>query len=142
MQTARAEGDKSSSSDISDEEEEDGTSEDEHQERQGSQPSRPTSPDTDARQKMSELSIADSSMPPSAGEDKPSLTNGEENDEDEDEDEEDAEEDVKTRVTSEIMKTRARQQRKHHSKKSVNRAGRAKGSKAKQDDRFKIDGGW
>jgi RIO kinase 2 len=132
---------------MSDEEEENDTSEDEHEEGQGSEPSRPTSPDTDARQKMSDLSITDSSNARSPGEGQLSPTNGSRNDEEEaeeeeaNEEEEDAEEDLKTRVTSEIMKTRARQQRKYHSKKSVNRAGRAKGSKAKQDDRFKIDGG-
>jgi RIO kinase 2 len=52
------------------------------------------------------------------------------------------EDDVKTRVANEIGKTRVRQQKKYHSKKSAGRAGRAKGSKVKQDTRVHLDGGW
>jgi RIO kinase 2 len=51
------------------------------------------------------------------------------------------EDEVKTKVANEIGKTRARQQKKYHSKKSTGRAGRAKGSKAKQDTRVHMDGG-
>ncbi|KAF9489667.1 hypothetical protein BDN71DRAFT_1356272, partial [Pleurotus eryngii] len=51
---------------------------------------------------------------------------------------------VKSIVSSDLSKTRARQQRLHHSKRSVRQAGRPQGSKAKQDTRVKLDtkGGW
>lgn len=44
---------------------------------------------------------------------------------------------VKDRVTEEITKRNAQQTRKHHSKKAIGSAGRAKGSKAKQDTRVR-----
>jgi len=46
---------------------------------------------------------------------------------------------VKDIVSSDILKKQAQQQRKYHSKRSVRNAGRAKGSKAKQDTRIKVD---
>lgn len=69
-----------------------------------------------------------------------------EEEEDEEEDSEDASDPnamdvVKDRVATEIQKRHARQHRKFHSKKSTTRAGRPKGSKAKQDTRVKLDGG-
>lgn len=48
---------------------------------------------------------------------------------------------VKDLVSSDLAKTRARQQRKHHSKRGVRQAGRPQGSKAKQDTRVKLDRG-
>jgi RIO kinase 2 len=54
---------------------------------------------------------------------------------------ENPEEELKTRVAAEMGKNRSRQQKKHHSKKSTTSAGRAKGSKAKQDTKVHIDGG-
>jgi RIO kinase 2 len=49
--------------------------------------------------------------------------------------------DIKDIVSSDLTKERARQQRKHHSKRGARHAGRAKGSKAKQDTRVKLDRG-
>ncbi|KAJ4489323.1 atypical/RIO/RIO2 protein kinase [Lentinula edodes] len=49
---------------------------------------------------------------------------------------------VKDIVKSNLDKSRARQQRKYHSKRSTRRAGRAQGSKAKQDTRVKLDSTW
>ena len=51
---------------------------------------------------------------------------------------------VKERVLSDASRAYARQQRKYHTKRSAQRAGRAKGSKAKQDPRVKLDrsSGW
>jgi len=51
---------------------------------------------------------------------------------------------VREVVSSQINKKHARQQKKFHSKKGVQRAGRPKGSKAKQDTRVKVDisSGW
>jgi RIO kinase 2 len=46
---------------------------------------------------------------------------------------------VKEVVSSDRAKSRARQERKYHSKKSSRRAGRPQGSKAKQDIRVKPD---
>ncbi|KAJ7837539.1 RIO1 family-domain-containing protein [Mycena olivaceomarginata] len=46
---------------------------------------------------------------------------------------------VKERVSAEVTKTRAQQLRKFHSKRNTRRAGRAQGSKAKQDTRVKLD---
>jgi RIO kinase 2 len=54
---------------------------------------------------------------------------------------ENPQEELKTRVAAEMGKNRSRQQKKHHSKKSTTSAGRAKGSKAKQDTKVHIDGG-
>ncbi|KAH9950467.1 RIO1-domain-containing protein [Amylocystis lapponica] len=49
---------------------------------------------------------------------------------------------ITERVISEVTKERARQQRKHHSKKGAQRVGgRHKGSKAKMDSRIKVDSG-
>lgn len=47
---------------------------------------------------------------------------------------------VKDIVSSDLTKTRARQKRKYHSKKSTRRTGRAQGSKAKQDSRIAVNG--
>ncbi|KAF8640834.1 hypothetical protein AX17_000483 [Amanita inopinata Kibby_2008] len=47
--------------------------------------------------------------------------------------------DIKNKVASDLSKTRARQQRKYHSKRAVRKAGRPQGSKAKQDTRIKPD---
>ena len=44
-------------------------------------------------------------------------------------------------VAAQVSKSRARDQTKYHSRKNAARAGRAKGSKAKQDVRHKIDAG-
>ena len=49
---------------------------------------------------------------------------------------------IKDKVTSELAKNRSQQQRKYHSRKSAKRAGRPKGSKAKQDTRIKLEPGW
>ncbi|KDR85063.1 hypothetical protein GALMADRAFT_149576 [Galerina marginata CBS 339.88] len=46
--------------------------------------------------------------------------------------------DIKLIVASDITKKRAQQQRKYHSKRSTRNAGRAQGSKAKQDTRVKL----
>ncbi|KAF8898672.1 RIO1 family-domain-containing protein [Infundibulicybe gibba] len=46
---------------------------------------------------------------------------------------------IKDIVSSDLSKTRARQQRKYHSKRSVRQGGRVAGSKAKQDTRVKVD---
>lgn len=46
--------------------------------------------------------------------------------------------DVKAIVSSDITKMRAQQQRKYHSKRSTRNAGRAQGSKAKQDNRVRL----
>jgi RIO kinase 2 len=46
---------------------------------------------------------------------------------------------VKDIVSSDIARARARQQRKYHSKRGAQRAGRPKGSKAKQDSRVTVD---
>jgi RIO kinase 2 len=51
------------------------------------------------------------------------------------------EKDVKAAVSSELTRQRARQDRRYHSKKSVGKAGRAKGSKMKSDTRVKIGSG-
>ncbi|TFY83594.1 hypothetical protein EWM64_g426 [Hericium alpestre] len=49
--------------------------------------------------------------------------------------------DLKDRAAAEASKEHARQQRKHHSKRGAHRAGRPKGSKAKQDTRVRLDRG-
>ncbi|KAK7058906.1 Serine/threonine-protein kinase rio2 [Paramarasmius palmivorus] len=49
---------------------------------------------------------------------------------------------IKDAVSSTLEKERSRQQRKYHSKRSTRRAGRPGGSKAKQDNRVKLDRGW
>jgi RIO kinase 2 len=46
---------------------------------------------------------------------------------------------IKDIVSSDLTKQRARQQQKYHSKRGAQRIGRPKGSKAKQDDRVKVD---
>ncbi|KAI0313739.1 hypothetical protein OF83DRAFT_1043231, partial [Amylostereum chailletii] len=46
---------------------------------------------------------------------------------------------LREKAAMEASKTRSRQQRKYHSKRSAQRVGRAKGSKAKQDTRVKVD---
>jgi RIO kinase 2 len=46
---------------------------------------------------------------------------------------------VKGIVSSDLSKQRSRQQKKYHSKRSTQRVGRPKGSKAKQDTRVKLD---
>ncbi|KAF8585519.1 hypothetical protein K439DRAFT_1632518 [Ramaria rubella] len=48
-------------------------------------------------------------------------------------------EDVRNRVVNDLAKQRARQQSKHNSKRNIQRVGRPKGSKAKQDTRVKMD---
>jgi RIO kinase 2 len=45
---------------------------------------------------------------------------------------------IKSIVSSDLTKKRAQQQRKYHSKRSTRHAGRAHGSKAKQDKRVKL----
>ena len=47
--------------------------------------------------------------------------------------------DIRDLVSSDLMKARASQHRKYHSKRSTRRAGRPHGSKAKQDTRVKLD---
>lgn len=47
---------------------------------------------------------------------------------------------VKNIVSSNLLKSRAQQQRKYHSKRGARKAGRPQGSKAKQDTRVKMDG--
>ncbi|ESK87881.1 atypical rio rio2 protein kinase [Moniliophthora roreri MCA 2997] len=49
---------------------------------------------------------------------------------------------LKEVVLTSLEKDRARQQKKYHSKRSTRRAGRPGGSKAKQDNRVKLDHGW
>ncbi|KAK1232679.1 Serine/threonine-protein kinase rio2 [Marasmius sp. AFHP31] len=49
---------------------------------------------------------------------------------------------IKDVVSNSLEKSRAQQQRKYHSKRSTRRAGRPQGSKAKQDNRVKLDAGW
>jgi RIO kinase 2 len=46
--------------------------------------------------------------------------------------------DIKSIVSSDLTKKRAQQQRKYHSKRSTRHAGRAQGSKVKQDKRVKL----
>jgi RIO kinase 2 len=46
---------------------------------------------------------------------------------------------IKNKVTSDLSKSMAKQQRKYHSKRAVRKAGRPQGSKAKQDTRVKAD---
>lgn len=46
---------------------------------------------------------------------------------------------IKTIVSADLSRTRASQQRKHHSKRSSRNAGRPQGSKAKQDRRVRLD---
>ena len=46
---------------------------------------------------------------------------------------------IKDIVSSDLTKQRARQQQKYHSKRGAQRIGRPKGSKAKQDNRVKMD---
>ncbi|KAI0051784.1 hypothetical protein FA95DRAFT_1468508, partial [Auriscalpium vulgare] len=46
---------------------------------------------------------------------------------------------VREQAAVEAGKERARQQRKYHSKRNGQRIGRAKGSKAKQDTRVRVD---
>lgn len=49
---------------------------------------------------------------------------------------------MKEKVASDLTKQNARQHRKYHSKRSAQRSGgRSKGSKAKMDQRIKVDGG-
>ena len=47
--------------------------------------------------------------------------------------------DIKDIVSSDLTKQRARQREKYHSKRGAHRIGRPKGSKAKQDNRVKVD---
>ena len=49
---------------------------------------------------------------------------------------------IKKIVSLDLSKRRARQKEKYHSKRNTQRVGRPKGSKAKQDDRVKIDVQW
>ncbi|KAF9270282.1 RIO1-domain-containing protein [Marasmius fiardii PR-910] len=49
---------------------------------------------------------------------------------------------IRSVVASNLEKSRAQQQKKYHSKRSTRRVGRSRGSKAKQDNRVKLDGGW
>ncbi|KAJ7706105.1 RIO1 family-domain-containing protein [Mycena rosella] len=46
---------------------------------------------------------------------------------------------IKEIVSADLTKARSQQQRKYHSKRNTRRAGRAQGSKAKQDTRVKLD---
>lgn len=46
---------------------------------------------------------------------------------------------IKDIVSSDLTKSRARLRQKHHSKRGAHRAGRPQGSKAKQDNRVKLD---
>lgn len=46
---------------------------------------------------------------------------------------------IKEIVSSDLSRQRARQKQKYHSKRGAQRAGRPKGSKAKQDNRVKMD---
>jgi RIO kinase 2 len=46
---------------------------------------------------------------------------------------------IKDIVSSDLTKQRARQRQKYHSKRGAQRVGRPKGSKAKQDNRIKVD---
>ncbi len=46
--------------------------------------------------------------------------------------------DIKAIVAADITKMRSQQQRKYHSKRSTRTAGRAHGSKSKQDTRVKL----
>ncbi|KAG6911913.1 hypothetical protein DXG01_000160 [Tephrocybe rancida] len=48
---------------------------------------------------------------------------------------------IKSIIAADLTKSRAAQQRKHHSKRGARRAGRPQGSKAKQDTRVKLDRG-
>lgn len=47
--------------------------------------------------------------------------------------------DIKEIVSADLSKSRSQQQRKYHSKRGTRRAGRSQGSKAKQDNRVKLD---
>ncbi|KAK7463649.1 Serine/threonine-protein kinase rio2 [Stygiomarasmius scandens] len=49
---------------------------------------------------------------------------------------------IKEIVSTNLEKSRARDKKKYHSKRSTRRAGRPQGSKAKQDNRIKLDSGW
>ena len=48
---------------------------------------------------------------------------------------------IKDKAAIEAYKQRAREKQKHHSRRGAERIGRAKGSKAKQDNRVKLDKG-
>jgi RIO kinase 2 len=123
-------------------EEEEDASEDETGTQAG--PSRPTSPLASIHDGVASVSLADTpdtvGNPSNNAPEASDLAKSDEEPESSDVSEED---EMKTRVVNEITKTRARQQKKYHSKKSTGRAGRTKGSKAKQDTRVKLDsGGW
>lgn len=49
---------------------------------------------------------------------------------------------IKAKAASELVRKRAQQQRKYHSKRSVRQAGRAKGHKAKQNNQVSRDKFW
>lgn len=92
--------------------------------------------------KMSDSGISDlsdselSRSPPQSRRDQELLE--EENGKDTQEDSENHKGGIKDIVASDITKKRAQQQRKYHSKRSTRHAGRAHGSKAKQDTRVKL----
>ena len=48
---------------------------------------------------------------------------------------------MRDKAATEVHKRRAREKQKHHSRRGAERIGRAKGSKAKQDNRVKLDKG-
>jgi RIO kinase 2 len=111
----------------------------------GSESSRPTSPSSELHEEVASLTLNDplktnDNSEPLVEEQKAGeLATGEAPDVSEESEEE--EDEMKMKVATEIGKTRAHQQRKYHSKKSTGRAGRAKGSKAKQDTRVKLNSG-
>ena len=51
------------------------------------------------------------------------------------------EQEIKEKTATEAYKQRAREKQKYHSRRGAERVGRAKGSKAKQDNRVKLDKG-
>ena len=51
------------------------------------------------------------------------------------------EKEMRDKAATEVHKRRAREKQKHHSRRGAERIGRAKGSKAKQDNRVKLDKG-
>lgn len=51
------------------------------------------------------------------------------------------EQEIRDKAANEGYKQRAREKQKHHSRRGAERIGRAKGSKAKQDNRVKLDKG-
>jgi RIO kinase 2 len=52
------------------------------------------------------------------------------------------EKEIRDKAAVEAYKRRAREKQKHHSRRGTERIGRAKGSKAKQDNRVKLDNFW